>query len=125
MKSNDQLAHAGEEDHVRLVRDVPRAVDFTEPQVLGLGTVRHDLEDGASPVEADHATGVLKGRHGIAHFARGMLDALRLIRRGIPAGAALDMGITNKAFDSYEQGLIRDVIAARIPAKLDAAKLFG
>ena len=56
---------------------------------------------------------------------RGMLDALRLIRRGIPAGAALDMGITNKAFDSYEQSLIRDVIAARIPAKLDAAKLFG
>ena len=39
--------------------------------------------------------------------------------------AALDMGITNKAFDSYEQSLIRDVIAARIPAKLDAAKLFG
>ena len=55
---------------------------------------------------------------------RGMLDALRLIRRGIPAGAALDMGITNKAFDSYEQGLIRDVIASRIPAKLDAGKLF-
>ena len=27
--------------------------------------------------------------------------------------------------DSYEQGLIRDVIAARIPAKLDAAKLFA
>ena len=44
---------------------------------------------------------------------------------GIPAGAALDMGITNKAFDSYEQGLIRDVIAARIPAKLDAGKLFA
>ena len=56
---------------------------------------------------------------------RGMLDALRLIRRGIPAGAALDMGITNKAFDSYEQGLIRDVMATRIPAKLDAGKLFG
>ena len=56
---------------------------------------------------------------------RGMLDALRLIRRGITAGAAPDMGITNKAFDSYEQSLIRDVIAARIPAKLDAAKLFG
>ena len=56
---------------------------------------------------------------------RGMLDALRLIRRGISAGTALDMGITNKAFDSYEQGLIRDVIAARIPAKLDAGKLFG
>lgn len=56
---------------------------------------------------------------------RGMLDALRLMQRGIPAGIALDMGITNKAFDSYEQGLIRDAIAARIPVKLDAAKLFG
>ena len=55
---------------------------------------------------------------------RGMLDALRLMRRGVAAGAALDMGITNKAFDSYEQGLIRDVIAARIPASLTAEKLF-
>lgn len=55
---------------------------------------------------------------------RGMLDALRLIRRGIGAGTALDMGITNKAFDSYEQGLIRDVIAARIPSKLDRSRLF-
>ncbi len=55
---------------------------------------------------------------------RGLLDALRLIREGVHAGMALDMGITNKAFDSYEQGLIRDVIAARIPAKLDRAHLF-
>ena len=55
---------------------------------------------------------------------RGLLDALRLIRRGVSAGMALDMGITNKAFDSYEQGLIRDVIAARIPAKLDRSRLF-
>ena len=55
---------------------------------------------------------------------RGMLAALRLMRRGVAAGAALDMGITNKAFDSYEQGLIRDAIAARIPAQLTAAKLF-
>jgi len=36
----------------------------------------------------------------------------------------MDMGITNKAFDSYEQGLIRDVIAARIPSKLDRSRLF-
>ena len=55
---------------------------------------------------------------------RGLLDALRLIRRGVSAGLALDMGITNKAFDPYEQGLIRDVIAARVPARLDRAKLF-
>ena len=55
---------------------------------------------------------------------RGLLDALRLIRRGVSAGTALDMGMTNKAFDAYEQGLIRDVIAARIPAKLDRGHLF-
>lgn len=55
---------------------------------------------------------------------RGLLDALRLIRRGVRAGMALDMGITNKAFDSYEQDLIRDVIAGRIPAKLDRPRLF-
>ena len=55
---------------------------------------------------------------------RGLLDALRLIHRGVSAGTALDMGITNKAFDAYEQSLIRDVIAARIPAKLDRSRLF-
>ena len=46
------------------------------------------------------------------------------MRRGVPAGPALDLAITNMAFDSYEQGLTRDVIAARIPASLTAEKLF-
>lgn len=55
---------------------------------------------------------------------RGLMDALDLIRTGIPAGAALDMGITNKAFDSYEQGLIRDVAAMRIAPKLTRRELF-
>lgn len=56
---------------------------------------------------------------------RGMLDALHMIRCGVNAGTALSMGITNKAFDSYERGLICDVIAARIPAKLDRSRLFS
>ena len=55
---------------------------------------------------------------------RGLLDAIALIRRGVRAGTALDMGITNKAFDPYEQSLIRDVIAGRIAPKLDRARLF-
>ena len=55
---------------------------------------------------------------------RGLLDALHLMRTGVAPAFALDMGITNKAFDSYEQSLIRDVIAARIPAKLDRSRLF-
>ena len=56
---------------------------------------------------------------------RGMLDALHMIRCGVNAGTALSMGITNKAFDGYERGLICDVIAARIPAKLDRSRLFS
>lgn len=56
---------------------------------------------------------------------RGLLDALRLMRQGVSPLAALDMGITNKAFDAYEQELIRDVIASRIPQRLSASKLFA
>lgn len=55
---------------------------------------------------------------------RGLLDALELMEAGIPAGPALDMGITYKTFDSYEQGLIRDVISARISGRLTQAELF-
>jgi len=36
----------------------------------------------------------------------------------------LDIGITKKAFDGYEQDLIRDTIASRIPAKLYASEIF-
>lgn len=55
---------------------------------------------------------------------RGLLDALELMGAGVPAGLALDMGITCKSFDSYEQGLIRDVISARISPKLTCGQLF-
>ncbi len=55
---------------------------------------------------------------------RGLLDALDLMRAGVPAGAALDMGLVNKAFDSYEQGLIRDAAALRVPAQLTREELF-
>ena len=56
---------------------------------------------------------------------RGLLDAVRLMERGLDAGAALDMGLTNKSFDPYEQTLVRDLIRARIPKKLEREKLFA
>lgn len=56
---------------------------------------------------------------------RGLLDALELMQAGIRSGPALDMGITNKSFDSYEQGLIRDVMAARVSPGLTQGELFG
>ena len=55
---------------------------------------------------------------------RGLLDAIDLMRLGLAPLAALDMGITNKSFDGYEQQLIRDVIAARIPGKLRREQVF-
>ena len=55
---------------------------------------------------------------------RGLLDALRLIEKGLTSGAALDMCIVNKTFDPFEQNLVRDVVNARIPGDLMAAHVF-
>lgn len=55
---------------------------------------------------------------------RGLLDSLRLIHNGLNPLAALDMGLTNKTFDSYEQTLVRDIIASRISKKTDASAMF-
>lgn len=55
---------------------------------------------------------------------RGLLDAIDLMAAGVPSGPALDMGVTNKSSDRYEQGLIRDVMAARVSPKLTRTELF-
>lgn len=46
---------------------------------------------------------------------RGLLDAVALMRLGLPPLDACDMGLTNKVFDATERAIIHDVIAARIP----------
>lgn len=55
---------------------------------------------------------------------RGLLDALRLIENGLSPSLALDMGITNKTFDLYEQTLVRDIISSRISRKADFSAIF-
>ena len=45
---------------------------------------------------------------------RGLLDSIALMEKGLEVHTALDMGITNKSFDMYEQTLIKDTIGARI-----------
>lgn len=55
---------------------------------------------------------------------RGLLDAVALMERGLEAHTALDMGITNKSFDIYEQTFIRDIIHTRIPRYLEHNQLF-
>jgi len=55
---------------------------------------------------------------------RGLLDAIALMEQGLSSGDALRMCIVNKSFDSYERGLIHDVIAARIPGDLARKDVF-
>ena len=55
---------------------------------------------------------------------RGLLAALRMIRKGLPAGKALEMGIVNKCFDRYERKLVSDITAVRIPAQLTSDEVF-
>jgi nitric oxide reductase NorQ protein len=70
----------------------------------------------------------MKAEHGdISERAvdlRGLLDAVKLVRRGVTSGEALEMTVTNKSFDSYERKLIHDVIHVRIPEDLTAADVF-
>ena len=56
---------------------------------------------------------------------RGFLDAIRLMQNGLAPSEALEMGITNKSFDSCERRLIDDVIQSRIPETLESRSLFG
>lgn len=55
---------------------------------------------------------------------RGLLDAVRLMHGGLAPHSALDMGITNKTFDDYEQSLVRDIISSRISAKMESSSVF-
>ncbi len=56
---------------------------------------------------------------------RGLLDAIALMEQGLCSGDALEMCIVNKSFDAYERGLIRDVIAARVPSDLRRELVFS
>ncbi len=55
---------------------------------------------------------------------RGLIDAIRLMERGIDICGALDMGITNKSFDEFERTLVRDIIRGRFSRKQGQKKLF-
>lgn len=56
---------------------------------------------------------------------RGLLDAIRLIQTGLSPYSALDMGISNKTFDNYEQTLVKDIITSRISPKISRKAVFS
>lgn len=55
---------------------------------------------------------------------RGLFGSIGLMEKGLDIYTALDMGITNKSFDPYEQTLIRDAIRARISRKTEKKDIF-
>lgn len=55
---------------------------------------------------------------------RGLIDAIRLVEKGIRSGDALEMCIVNKTFDAYERRLVTDVISSRIPTDLKREDVF-
>ena len=56
---------------------------------------------------------------------RGLIAAVKLIRNGLTAAQALEMGIVNKSTDDFERQIIADVVAVRIAGGLTAAELFN
>lgn len=56
---------------------------------------------------------------------RGLTGALRMMQGGLNPYQALNMGITNKTPDEYEQSLVKDIIASRISGKADRDTIFN
>ena len=56
---------------------------------------------------------------------RGLLGAVRMMAGGLAPIDALNMGITYKTPDTYEQSLVQDIISSRISGKTDRDGLFG
>ncbi len=55
---------------------------------------------------------------------RGLLSAVKTIKRGLNPLSAVKMGITNKSFDNFEKEIVEDVIATRIPKAWTSADVF-
>lgn len=55
---------------------------------------------------------------------RGLLSSLKAIEVGLDLYSALEMGILDKSFDSYEKEIINDVIKINFPQNLSAEEVF-
>ncbi len=56
---------------------------------------------------------------------RGLLAAIHMTEKGLPVLEALEMGIVNKCFDSYERQLVSDMITVRFPGDLGRDQIFA
>lgn len=55
---------------------------------------------------------------------RGLIGALKTVRRGLSPRLAVRMGIVNKSFDPFERELVEDIVMTRIPSDWTADALF-
>ena len=55
---------------------------------------------------------------------RGMIGALKTIKRGLKPTLAINMGITGKTFDIYEKEMVSDIIRTRIPEGWESFDIF-
>lgn len=55
---------------------------------------------------------------------RGMIGALKTIKRGLKPTIAINMGITGKTFDIYEKEMVSDIIRTRIPEGWESHDIF-
>ena len=55
---------------------------------------------------------------------RGMIGALKTIKRGLKPTLAINLGITGKTFDIYEKEMVSDIIRTRIPEGWESHDIF-
>lgn len=55
---------------------------------------------------------------------RGIIGALKTIKRGLKPTLAINMGITGKTFDIYEKEMVSDIIRTRIPEGWESHDIF-
>ena len=55
---------------------------------------------------------------------RGLVAALRTVKRGLDPFEALRIGIINKSFDVFEKEIIEDVVRTRIPSSWERSDIF-
>ncbi len=56
---------------------------------------------------------------------RGLMAAVRLMHAGLEGNRALELGLVNKSFDSFERQLVTDVIRTRLPDEIRFEDVFA
>ena len=89
-------------------------VDIDEKYIERFGKLFLDLQIKANNTEISSK----------AIDLRGLIASIKAIKRGLNPRLAIKMGITNKAFDSFEKEIIEDVVNLYIPTGTQSNDIF-